>query len=90
MATPPSSRADTPFSMSDLLAAKTAVPQTPVLANTGVQADQLGDIFALADGVIVGTSLKVDSITWNPVDPGRARHFMETARAARAAADVVS
>jgi uncharacterized protein len=81
--------AGVPFAMSDLRAAKTAVPQTPVLANTGVQADRLAEILAIADGVIVGTSLKVDGITWNPVDPGRARHFMETARAARAAADVV-
>jgi uncharacterized protein len=82
--------AGVPFAMSDLRAAKTAVPQTPVLANTGVQAERLAEILAIADGVIVGTSLKVDGITWNPVDPSRARRFMETAREARAAAEVVS
>ncbi len=82
--------AGVPFAMSDLRAAKDAVPQTPVLANTGVQADRLGEILAIADGVIVGTSLKVDGITWNPVDPGRAMHFMEMARSVRAAADVLS
>src|ERR1700729_1154254 len=82
--------AGVPFAMSDLRAAKTAVPQTPVLANTGVQADRLAEILAIADGVIVGTSLKVDGVTWNPVDPSRALHFMETARKARSAPAVAS
>ncbi len=72
-----------PFAMSDLHAAKDAVPHTPVLANTGVQAEHLAEILGVADGVIVGTSLKVDGITWNPVDPARARHFVETARKVR-------
>ncbi len=81
--------AGVPFAMSDLRAAKEAVPHTPVLANTGVRADRLAEILAVADGVIVGTSLKVDGVTWNPVDPGRARQFMETAREIRAVAEVV-
>jgi predicted TIM-barrel enzyme len=76
--------------MSDLRAAKQAAPQTPVLANTGVTADRLAETLAAADGVIVGTSLKVDGITWNPVDPARARRFMETAHQARSAPAVAS
>jgi uncharacterized protein len=82
--------AGVPFAMSDLRAAKTAVPETPVLANTGVQADRLAEILAVADGVIVGTSLKVDGVTWNPVDPARARHFVDTARQVRASPPVFS
>jgi hypothetical protein len=35
--------------------------------------------------VIVGTSLKVDGQTWNPVDPDRAQRLMEAARTARSA-----
>lgn len=81
--------AGVPFAMSDLRAAKEAVPHTPVLANTGVKADRLAEILAVADGVIVGTSLKVDGITWNPVDPDRARHFVDTARQIRASAATV-
>jgi uncharacterized protein len=76
--------AGVPFAMSDLRAAKTAAPATPVLANTGVQADRLAEILAVADGVIVGTSLKAAGVTWNPVDPGRARYFMQKAQEARA------
>jgi membrane complex biogenesis BtpA family protein len=75
--------AGVPFAMSDLQEAKAAVPGTPVLANTGVQADRLPQVLAVADGVIVGTSLKVDGITWNPVDPDRAKHFVEKAREVR-------
>jgi membrane complex biogenesis BtpA family protein len=80
--------AGVPFAMSDLRSAKEAVPQTPVLANTGVQAERLTEILAIADGVIVGTSLKVDGITWNPVDPARARELMETARKIRTSSPV--
>jgi len=71
------------FEMSDLAAAKEAAPSTPVIANTGVRADRLAEIFRVADGAIVGTSLKVDGSTWNPVDPERALRLMDAARAAR-------
>jgi predicted TIM-barrel enzyme len=59
------------------------VPDVPVIANTGVRADRIAEIFGVADGVIVGSSLKVDGISWNPVDPDRVNRLMEAARAAR-------
>ena len=31
---------------------------------------------AVADGAIVGSSLKVDGHTWNPVDPNRVAELM--------------
>ena len=75
--------AGVPFEMSDLQQAKEAVPDTPVIANTGVRAERIAEIFAVADGAIVGTSLKLDGDTWKPVDPDRANRLMEAARAAR-------
>ena len=39
--------------------------------------------------MIVGTSLKVDGITWNPVDPARASRFVDTARQVGAAPAVL-
>ncbi|HEV7605147.1 MAG TPA: BtpA/SgcQ family protein [Candidatus Limnocylindrales bacterium] len=78
--------AGVPFAMSDLAAAKEAVPNTPVVANTGVRAERIAEIFEVADAAIVGTSLKVDGITWNEVDPARAERLMEAARAARSTA----
>ena len=76
--------AGTPFAMSDLVAAKDAVPDTAVVANTGVRAESIADIFSVADAVIVGTSLKVDGITWNAADPARAQRLMNAAQSARA------
>ena len=55
--------AGTAFAMSDLREAKEAVRDVPVIANTGVRADRIAEIFAIADGAIVGTSLKRDGVT---------------------------
>lgn len=66
-----------------LRAVKEALPQVPVLANTGVRHETVEEILRVADGVIVGTALKEEGITWNPVDPKRAREFMEIVRRAR-------
>jgi membrane complex biogenesis BtpA family protein len=75
-----------PLDMDELRAAKAAVPGTPVLANTGVRADTVAEVLASADGALVGTSLKVDGVTWNPVDPVRAMRFMDVVRGLRAGA----
>jgi len=69
--------------MSDLAAVKKALPDTPVLANTGVKHATVAEVLSIADGCIVGSSLKVDGNTWNPVDPERAAEFMRLVRAAR-------
>jgi uncharacterized protein len=78
--------AGTPMAIGDLKAAKEAVTHTPVLANTGVRAERVAEIFGIADGCIVGSSLKVDGNTWNPVDPKRAAAFMAAVRDFRAQA----
>lgn len=58
-----------------------AVPdEVPVLLNTGARADTIVDYLALVDGCVVGSDLKVDGYTWNPVDRDRARRFVESAR----------
>ncbi len=72
-----------PTDAGQLREAKQAIPDTPVLANTGVTADTVGEILAVADGAIVGTALKRAAVTWNPVDPGRAAAFMAAAARAR-------
>ena len=70
--------------LSDLEAVKKALPDTPVLANTGVKHATVADVLKIADGCIVGSSLKVDGNTWNAVDPDRAAEFMRPcARGAR-------
>ena len=69
--------------MEDLEATKRALPATPVLANTGVKHATIRDVLEVADGIIVGSALKVDGDTWKPVDPERANEFMRLARASR-------
>jgi membrane complex biogenesis BtpA family protein len=78
----------TPTDTGQLRAAKAAVPEAPVLANTGVTAGTVHEILAIADGAIVGTDLKHGAVTWNPVDPARAARFMDAARRARESAVV--
>lgn len=55
-------------------------PQIPVLVNTGAKSTNIGAFLGVADGCIVGSDLKVDGYTWNPVDPARVRRFVEAAR----------
>jgi membrane complex biogenesis BtpA family protein len=64
-------------------AQKALAGSAPVLVTTGVSSQTLSRYIPRFDGVIVGTSLKVDSHTWNPVDPGRAARFMEEAHRIR-------
>jgi membrane complex biogenesis BtpA family protein len=69
--------------LSDLEAVKKALPDTAVLANTGVKHATVADVLKVADGCIVGSSLKVDGNTWNAVDPERAAEFMRLVRETR-------
>ena len=69
--------------MEDLEAVKAVLPDTPVLANTGVKHATVNEVFRAADGCIVGSALKVDGHTWNAVDADRAKDFMDRVRAVR-------
>jgi hypothetical protein len=48
----------------------------PILANTGFKASNAKEILEYADGAIVGSSLKIDGVTWNPVDEARVRDLI--------------
>ncbi|MEO9572601.1 MAG: BtpA/SgcQ family protein [Tateyamaria sp.] len=69
--------------LSDLEAVKAVLPDTAVMANTGVKHDTVQDVLRIADGCIVGSSLKIDGDTWKAIDPDRARDFMDRVRAVR-------
>ena len=55
---------------------KKMVPGTPVFANTGVNIENITEILSIVDGVIIGSSLKKEGNTWNPVDKQRVKDFM--------------
>ena len=64
-------------------AVREAVPaEVPVLLNTGSKAASIAEYLKHADGCIVGSDLKVDGYTWNPVERDRALRFVEAARSA--------
>jgi len=62
--------------MEDVERAKEAVPDFPVLVGSGVFQGNAGELLSVADGVIVGTSLKEDGIVTNPVDRARVATLM--------------
>ena len=62
---------------------KEAVGDTPVFLNTGAKAETIASYLKVVDGVIVGSGLKQDGYTWNPVEPQRVERFMEQVEKAR-------
>ncbi len=68
---------------SDLHDARKGAEGVPVIAGTGVKTENVEKMLSLADGVIMGTSIKVNKDTFNPVDPERAKEFIKKAREAR-------
>jgi membrane complex biogenesis BtpA family protein len=51
----------------------------PVLVNTGTKSSNVAAYLEIADGAIVGSDLKKDGYTWNPVDPDRVKRFLKAA-----------
>ncbi len=48
----------------------------PIVVGSGVTTDNVGSIMKIADGVIIGSSLKRDGVWWQPVDQKRVEAFM--------------
>src|SRR5262249_4831699 len=72
-----------PTPMSDLKRVRGAVPDVPLLVGSGATAETAAELLSVADGLIVGTSLKRDGIVTNPVDRRRVTRLVEAARASR-------
>jgi predicted TIM-barrel enzyme len=66
-----------PVDRSDSRGVREAVQTVPVFANTGVNVDNVREIMAPADGVVIGTHFQVDGQTWNPVDGARVKRFID-------------
>lgn len=62
---------------------KEAVPEKPVLIGSGTRKENVRRLFKYADGAIVGTSLKANGKTLNPVDITRVREFMKVVKEIR-------
>jgi hypothetical protein len=66
----------------EVAAIRDELPRTPLLVASGVTPRDLPVVAALADGVVVGTSLKSGGRTESPVDPARVRAVVAAARRA--------
>jgi len=66
-----------PPDIEELKRLREEVPDIPLIANTGMNKDNIAKYLRYVDGVIVGTSLKIGNITLNPVDEDKVREFMK-------------
>lgn len=66
-----------PTDMAQLSQVKRAAGPAPVLVGSGITPDSLARFLPYADGFIVGTAIKRDGVTTNPVDPARVRALVE-------------
>jgi membrane complex biogenesis BtpA family protein len=62
---------------------KETVPETIVLANTGVRLENVEKQLNIADGAIVATTFKYDGIFQNQVDRSRVKAFMDKVKSFR-------
>tara|TARA_R110002124_G_scaffold95970_1_gene240351 strand:+ start:2845 stop:3645 length:801 start_codon:yes stop_codon:yes gene_type:complete len=66
-----------------LASVKEAVPETIVLCNTGCRIDNVERQLSVADGAVVGSTLKIDGKFDNLVDPDRVTAFMDKVKSLR-------
>ncbi len=69
-----------PVDLDELKRVRQAVPDRRLFVGSGATAETVRSLLTLADGVIVGTSLKQGGDPSQPVDPGLARAFALAAR----------
>lgn len=65
--------------MRDIADVRSAV-NVPVIVGSGVEESNVSEYLLCAGAVIVGTSVKRDGVTANPVDPSRAQRLVSAAR----------
>jgi membrane complex biogenesis BtpA family protein len=66
-----------PARLDDLRTVREAVPDRVVLVGSGVTSDTVAEVLQIADGVIVASALKPDADVTAPIDPDRARRFID-------------
>jgi membrane complex biogenesis BtpA family protein len=72
-----------PPAAEDAARVKAAVPEVPVLVGSGVTAETAARVLQSADGIIVGSAIMTGGRAGGPIDPARARTFVEDAGRAR-------
>lgn len=68
----------TPADLRDL-STVAGISHLPVYLGSGVTTENVGEMLAMADGAIVGSSIKVGGVATNPVDPAAAAALVAAA-----------
>ena len=68
-----------PTDLARLRAVRQAVPDRPLLVGSGATPETVRRLLEVADGIIVGTSIKRDGKLANPVDPARVEGLVRAA-----------
>jgi hypothetical protein len=63
-------------SLNDVKKVKSVLPEFPVLIGSGINKNNVKELFKFADGAVAGTSLKKDGETCNKVSEKRVKKFM--------------
>lgn len=69
--------------MNDLKKVRKAMPEAPIFIGSGSTQENVKDLLSVADGIIVGTTLKRRGQLEQPVDVDRVRDFVNAVKAAR-------
>jgi len=72
-------RTGTPIDLRELQTLRKDFPEAKIIVGSGAKVNNLKKLLKYADSIIVGTSIKVDGITTNPVDGKRVREFVNSA-----------
>ena len=70
-------RTGAPLDLTELRTIKQAIPESRVIAGSGVTPEQLEELVPLLDGIIVGSWIKKEGLANNPVDLNRAKSFIK-------------
>ena len=72
-----------PPSLDDVKSVRNSLTKTPILIGSGVNINNVETFLDQADGVIVGTTFKVNNDVKRPVDVARVKNFMKRVNAIR-------
>jgi len=67
-------------SLNDILLARRMCRDKEIWVGSGVNHDNIGSYIDIVDGLIIGTSIKIDGVTSNPIDVNRAKLIVDRAR----------
>jgi hypothetical protein len=67
----------------ELRMVKDLAGEVPVFMNNGANTDNIGQVLSIVDGVVIGTHLREDSVSWKSFEKERVATFMEATRKSR-------